>query len=390
MQELQAIVETYEQIKDLEQRVALATVVKVSGSTYRRPGARMLITQDGDSVGTISGGCLEPDVIIRAQQTIATGESTLVKYDTTSDDDIVWGLGLGCNGVVYILIECIENHELNHLMFIAQCLHQQQVGVLATVFSVPGRVNLIGKHLMFHPNQVVNSDIDDDLLQMVLADAYVAYREQQSASKSYLIAGSVMEIFVHVIQPPVPLVIFGAGHDVSPIVQLAKALGWHVTVVDPRCSEASATRFQSADCVLPIRLETVPEQVALNGQTIALVMTHNYLYDSKLLQLLLPSPVRYVGVLGPKYRTDRLLQELWAEGTVYSAAQLERLYSPVGIDIGADTPEEIALAIVSEMQAVLANRSSGFLRNRQGPIHERCQPVSQPETVRVDGVLMDV
>lgn len=119
-------------------------------------------------------------------------------------------------------------------------------------------------------------------------------------------------------------------------------------------------------------------------------MTHNYLYDAKLLQLLLPSPVRYVGVLGPKHRTDRLLQELWAEGRVYGEAQLERLYSPVGIDIGAETPEEIALAIISEMQAVLASRSSGFLRNRQAPIHDRVEPVSQFNTVCVDGVLMEV
>lgn len=392
MRELQAIVETYEQIIYSDQRVALATVVKVSGSTYRRPGARMLVTQDGHSVGTISGGCLEQDVIIRSQQVIATGNTVIVKYDTTFDEDIIWGLGLRCNGVVYILIECIElNYESNNLAFIAQCLHQQQVGVLATIFSVAGRANLIGNHLTLHPNHTVFSNIEDtDLLQMVLADARVACVNQQSTSKSYAVAGSVIEVFINVIQPPVPLVIFGAGHDVSPIVQFAKALGWHITVVDPSCSEASPTRFPTADCVLPVRLETMHEKVALTDQTIALVMTHNYLYDSKLLQLLLPSPVRYIGALGPKYRTDRLLQELWADGRVYSAAQLERLYSPVGIDIGAEIPEEVALAIVSEMQAVLASRSSGFLRNRQGPIHDRGEPGSQPNTGRIDGRLVNV
>lgn len=391
MQELQAIVETYKQIKCFEQRVALATVVKVSGSTYRRPGARMLVTQDGYSVGTISGGCLEHDVIIRSQQVMATGNAAIVKYDSTSDEDIIWGLGLGCNGTVYILIECIElNGELNPLALIAHCLDQQQVGVLATVFANKGQASQIGNHLMLHPNHAVWSDIEDsDLRQAVLADVHLTYVNQQSTSKSYSIAGTVIEVFINVIQPPVPLVIFGAGHDVSPIVQLAKALGWHITVVDPRCSEAAPTRFQTADCVLPVRLEVMHEKVVLTDQTIALVMTHNYLYDSKLLQQLLPSPVRYVGVLGPKHRTDRLLQELRAEGTVYSEAQLERLYSPVGIDIGAETPEEIALAIVSEIQAVLANRSSGFLRNRQAPIHDRVEPVL-PNTAYIDGMLMNV
>lgn len=392
MRELRSIVETYEKIAHSDQRVALATVVKVSGSTYRRPGARMLITQDGYSVGTISGGCLEHDVIIRSQQVIATGNTAIVKYDSTSNDDIVWGLGLGCNGTVYILIECIKlKHELNPLAFIAECLQQQQAGVLATVFSIAGRANLIGNHLMLHPDRAVCSNIADiNLLQMVLSDARAAYMNQQSTSKSYLVAGSVIEVLIHVIQPPVPLVIFGAGHDVSPVVQFAKALGWYVTVVDPRCLEASPSRFQAADRVLPVRLETMHEKVALTDQTIALVMTHNYLDDAKLLQLLLPSPVRYIGVLGPKHRTDRLLQELRAEGRVYSQAQLERLYSPVGIDIGAETPEEIALAIVSEIQAVLASRSSGFLRNRQAPIHDRIEPGNQPNAVCIDGTLMNV
>ncbi|MBD2309689.1 XdhC family protein [Chroococcidiopsis sp. FACHB-1243] len=392
MRELQAIVETYKQITHSDRRVALATVVKVSGSTYRRPGARMLVTQDEYSVGTISGGCLEHDVAIRSQQVMATGNAAIVKYDSTSDDDIVWGLGLGCNGIVYILIECIElKHELNPLAFMAHCLDRQQVGVLATVFAIEGQANSIGNHLMLYPNHVVCSDIEDSILrQAVLADARTAYLERQSTRKSYSVAGSVIEVFFDVIQPPVPLVIFGAGHDVSPIVQFAKGLGWHVTVVDPRCSDASPTRFQTADCALPVRLETVHQKVALNHQTVALVMTHNYLYDSKLLQLLLPSPVRYIGVLGPKHRIDRLLQELRAEGMVYSEVQLERLYSPVGIDIGAETPEEVALAIVSEIQAVLASRSGGFLRNRQGPIHDSAEPMPQPNTVCIDGVLMNV
>ncbi|HEY9659474.1 MAG TPA: XdhC family protein, partial [Allocoleopsis sp.] len=300
-------------------------------------------------------------------------------------------LGLGCNGIVHILIECIElNDELNPLALIAHCLDHQQVGILATVFVNEGRTNRIGNHLMLHPNHAVWSDIEDsNLRQAVLADVHLACVNQQSTSKSYAVAGRVIEVFIDVIQPPVPLVIFGAGHDVSPIVQFAKALGWHITVVDPRCSEATPTRFQTADCVLPVRLEVMPEKVALTDQTIALVMTHNYLYDSKLLQRLLPSPVRYVGVLGPKHRTDRLLQELRTEGTVYSEAQLKRLYSPVGIDIGAETPEEIALAIVSEIQAVLANRSSGFLRNRQAPIHDRVESML-PNTACIDGTLMNV
>lgn len=204
------------------------------------------------------------------------------------------------------------------------------------------------------------------------------------------------EVFIEVIQPPVPLMIFGAGHDAVPLVRLAQELGWYVTLVDSRQADGTRERFPSADEVVLVRPEGISDSEALlrlrkhgalakrhevqqqsadrlrvNNRTMAVIMTHNYLHNLELLKILLPSPVRYLGILGPKSRTGKLLQDLQEQGITPSEQQLQRLYSPVGLNIGADTPEEIALSIVAEIQAVLGDRSGGSLRNYQGPIHER-------------------
>ncbi len=374
MKELQAIIEAVEQIEQCDQTAALATVVKVSGSTYRQPGARMLITSDGQTVGSISGGCLESDVAQKAQRVIATEETIVVQYDTTDETDIVFGVGLGCRGVVHVLIEYIKPLSANsHMAFLAECLHGRQIGAIATVFSIAGQVTTqIGDRLMLQQDgQVTNNIQDPELAVGILEDAGEVLQESRSAVKAYQLANGSAEVLIEAIQPPVPLVVFGAGHDAMPLVRIAKELGWHVTVVDSRPAYATLDRFPVADAVILCRPEALAERVPLSDRTVATVMTHNYLYDLKLLEILLPLPLRYIGMLGPKSRTERLLQALQNEGAINTDQYLSRLYGPVGIDIGADTPEAIALAILAEIQAVLANRSGGFLRDRKGPIHEQ-------------------
>jgi xanthine/CO dehydrogenase XdhC/CoxF family maturation factor len=416
MKELRDIVAAFEQVKTGGKTAAIATLVKASGSTYRRPGARMLMTSDGQMVGSLSGGCLEGDVFEQAQAVIASGKPIVVQYDTMSDEDIIWGLGLGCNGVVQILIERVEAHSpltqilhhppsppyqggnksqklaspepkeglrgvnndsgarfgFNHLEFLSECLHQRQAGVLATVFHVEGEVKAqVGTRLMVYPDGTIKSNIEDaDLVDKIRDDAWKALNDNRSTVKAYPLAAGKAEVFIEVIQPPVPLMIFGAGHDAVPLVRLAQELGWYVTVVDNRQADSTQERFPSADEVILCRPEGISEAVVLDNRTIAVVMTHNYLHDLELLKTLLPSPVRYLGILGPKSRTEKLFQELQEQGITPTETQLQRLYSPVGLNIGADTPEEIALSIVAEIQAVLANHSGGSLRNKLGPIHD--------------------
>jgi xanthine/CO dehydrogenase XdhC/CoxF family maturation factor len=185
------------------------------------------------------------------------------------------------------------------------------------------------------------------------------------------------DVLLEYMPPPVPLVVFGGGPDVVPLVRSAKALGWHVTVVDPRARAVSRDRFPEADAVIPSGPEGVLEQAALASDSVAVVMTHNYHRDLRLLEVLLPSPVRYLGLLGPQARAQRLLHDLTLAGYDASPEQLRRLHAPAGLDLGADGPEEIALAIVAEVKATLAGRGARPLRDRFGPIHER-EAVERP------------
>ena len=373
MNELQAILEGFESSQKSGEITFLATVVKTQGSTYRRPGAKMLMTNTGRMIGTISAGCLENDVFEHTQQRTLDGEPIVVTYDNTASEDILWGFGLGCNGVVQVLIERLERESTpNAIAFAQECFHQKHLGIIATVFAIEGAVKVkLGSRLLLYPDGKIITDIKDaNLIQSLIADSQAAFTNQKSRVNNYQLPLGSTEVFIEVIQPPTPLVIFGAGYDAVPVAQFAQALGWQVTVVDCRANEATRERFPLPCDVILSRREIVHQQVFLDVYTVSVVMTHNYLDDREIFKILLPSPARYIGVLGPKLRTERLLEDLRLQGIVYNTEQLKRLHSPIGIDIGADTPEGIAIAIIAEIQAVLTNRNGNFLKNRNQPIHQ--------------------
>jgi len=223
---------------------------------------------------------------------------------------------------------------------------------------------------------------DGDLAEAILDDSQHTLESGTSKAKTYSMATGRAEVFIEVIQPSVPIVIFGAGHDAVPLVRFAKELGWHVTLVDPRPGYATRTRFPLADILIVCRPEEVCERIKIDRHTVAAVMTHNFLHDSELLSTLLPLPLRYIGILGSKQRTGRLLEQVQETGRSHSDHRLGRVYGPMGLDIGADTPEEIALAVVAEIKAVLAGRLGGMLRTREGPLHEPSEAV---DVVTVSG-----
>jgi xanthine dehydrogenase accessory factor len=373
MKELELIVAEIEKLRASGRSAVLATVVDVEGSAYRLPGARMLISDAGWSGGSVSGGCLEGDVVLRAAEIIKNNEAAVVTYDTTSDEDIIFGVGLGCRGIIRVLIEPVlsQAKDPDLVRFIKNCLDHRETGIVATIISVEGRIAAgPGSRLVLRADGGSMANIADDALRSAVA-ARVAGMER--ADMPVLVAITVpeglAEVFVELIEPPLPLIIFGAGHDAIPMVRQAKALGWDVTVVDHRPAYATAARFPTADQVILCSPEEMPARVHLGSETYALIMTHNYLRDLKLLERLLPSPVRYVGLLGPRRRTEQLLAELDQQRVRVTPEQLERFYAPVGLDIGAEGPEGVALAVFSEMQAVIANRSGGHLRDRAASIH---------------------
>lgn len=374
MKELQNIIIFWNQLKNLSQSAALATLVKTEGSTYRRAGARMLITADGEQIGSISGGCLESDVIERSQKVLQTGNSMLVKYDSTSEDDLIWGLGLGCQGVAYLLIERLNPDEPNVLDAIAPRLATGEIAeikirkavAVATVFQVEGTEAVQSTSVCLLPDGKIISQISNlELAAVVRRDLQTALEQKSSQTKIYELSEGTVEVFLEVIEPPLSLVIFGAGFDVIPVVYFAKQLGWYVTVVDFKARSSSKTRFADADAVILADCEEIEAKITFDERSVAVIMTHNYLYDLEILPILLSKSLAYLGILGPKTRTERLFADLPPEGLPLES----RLHTPIGLDLGADNPEEIALAIIAEICAVTRDRQGGFLKHRLAPIH---------------------
>jgi xanthine dehydrogenase accessory factor len=319
----------------------LATLVAVAGSSYRRPGARLLVTAAGERLGSISGGCLEEDVLARAQRVATTGRPELVTYDTSAENDLVWGVGLGCHGVVQVLLEPIPSPAPAWVATVTANLAARRPTELAVVWQ--------------HPTSE-----PPFALGTYLAAALPAGFAPVNA-----------EIFRESLRPPPSLLIFGAGDDAQPLAALAGQLGWSVTVADPRAAFATAARFPTADHLVVAPAADLVARLAPEPAALAVVMTHHYVHDVPLLRDLLPLNLSYIGLLGPKKRADRILADLARDGlTLHSSDQLARLHAPVGLDLGAERPAEVALAILAEMQAALTRRDARPLRERTRPIHD--------------------
>jgi xanthine/CO dehydrogenase XdhC/CoxF family maturation factor len=311
---------------------ALATLVEVEGSSYRRPGARLLLLPDGYRVGSISGGCLEEDVMERARRVLATGRPEMAAYDTTAENDLVWGVGLGCQGLVKIFIEKLPATRPLWVDVLGANLASRRDTDLAVEFGGPSPA---GTHL--------------------------------AAGSPPTAPGNA--IFLETLQAPPALIVFGAGDDAGALLRLATQLGWHLTVADARAAYATAARFPEANAIVVAPAAELADRLEFDERSFVVVMTHRFADDLYLLRALLPHPLAYLGLLGPRKRTDRLLARLNAEGFTPEPAMLAKLHAPVGLDLGGDTPETVALAIVAEIQARLARRTPGFLRERRGPIH---------------------
>lgn len=351
----------------------LATVVKVEGSSYRRAGARMLIFADGQSIGTISGGCLESHVIKRAWwHTEATGAKTC-RYDTSSDLDAQWAFGLGCNGIVQVLLERVlsgsNDAQLRVLRVVRDEMRAAATAVVIDVRDCPIR---IGERIVLFPDGRREGKFSNIELGRRIADDLAAVLHGRcSQYRRYPVCGGEVEVFLECILPPLRLVVFGAGHDAVPVVHFAKQLGWHVIVADGRAHYARRERFPEADEVLVTNPGNPLDGCGVTADAAVVVMTHSVDQDRELLRHLLRKPPLYVGQLGPKVRTERLLGEIGCNGAAEMGISADALHYPIGLDIGADNPQEIALAIVGEIRAVFGDRSGAKLRHRIGSINVR-------------------
>lgn len=360
MKEIRAILAALAAPENAGRRAALAMVARVEGSSYRRTGARMLVFEDGTYLGGISGGCLEGDALRRAQKALVSNRPSVVTYDTTRDDHHQIGVGLGCNGVIDVLfVPCTPGDAVPLLRERADT---RQPRLLATITETPDPAWL-GKTLPMDAKETWLDAFPWPEAEAVWADAETCLVQQRSQTFQY---GETWRICIEVLMPALRLVLFGSNNDLRPMTRIARELGWEVAIVaNPLKLDRGI--FQLANQVLDPH---GTQQPTFDAFTAVVLMAHDYKTDLRHLESLLPiADVAYIGLLGPRKRAEKMFQALADAGKMLLPDDQARIFAPAGLDIGAATPEEIALSIAAEIRAHFSGRNGGFLRLRAQPIY---------------------
>lgn len=354
---------------DRDGDAVLATIVDVEGSAYRRPGAKMLISPEGSGIGHITAGCLEDEVRQLAEKVREAGEPRLETFDLRPEaEDDVWGLGVGCNGIIDILLEPLDASFAPALSAIES---GEDIGVL-TVIGGPeeGQIGARGYFDPIDDNLRSDTSIFDDLRPSLDGPL----EELTARGKGDTVEVGDWRIFIDGIQAPTDLVVIGTGHDVAPIAELGYKVGYRVTVIGYRGGTAEADRFPAAHEVISTSPAQLREAFPFDSDTLVVVATHNFVDDRLTIEELLETPVEYIGLMGPDERFENMLEEFAEEGRTFDAAELQRIHTPVGLDLGGGSPYEIAVSIISEVLTVDNDRPPAHLSDKSGPIHDR-QPV---------------
>ncbi|MBI2402900.1 MAG: XdhC family protein [Gemmatimonadetes bacterium] len=356
-QETSRIFQAVARLADEGRDAAMATVVRIWGSAYRRPGAKMLIADDGALAGCVSGGCLEADVREVALSVLRTGAPRLLHYETGADDQKPWGLGLGCNGAVDIFVQPATVAETREA---AGCVRTLLRGDASfTVSTIVGGALGLGRILVVAANGKLAGSTEDAALDRAIA---ARARGMLADGSSQLHELGSVQVFTEVQVPPPNLLILGAGEDARPLALYAAEAGFRVAVVDHRPAYLEPGHYPVDARLLHARSDDPSADLPLGPQTYAVVKTHSLAHDREWIRRLLASEVPYIGVLGPRARIEEALRQVGAEGD-------DRVFGPVGLDLGAEGPEQIALSIVAELLAAWSGREPRHLRQKEGVIH---------------------
>ncbi|RQG90933.1 XdhC family protein [Natrarchaeobius chitinivorans] len=377
----------------------LATIVDVEGNAYRRPGAKMLLDEGGEGVGSITAGCLEDELLRTAEDVRETGRPELVTYDLMEDDDDVWGLGVGCNGIIDVLLEplteryrpAVEAFDAGRDVAVLTVVadgHAPPAGDVPADETAPSAEDAatdgdesgsleFGDRAYYYPDEdrfSVPADAGSDASAWPV-DALTGPAEQLAdrGRGNVVSLGDGLEVFVDGIAAPAELIVFGSGHDVGPVTELAAANDFRVTVVGFRGAVDLDERFPDADRTVTTSPGTLEDDLTFDDRTYAVVMTHNFVDDRLAVEALLDSPAPYVGLMGPTERFDEMLEAFADDGIHYDEDDLSSLYTPIGLDLGGGSPYQIAHSIVAEVLAVENDRDPDHLRSRAGHIHDRIE-----------------
>ncbi len=333
------------------QPLVLASVFETEGSTYSKAGERMLINADGDFQGMLSGGCLEGDLAERAREVLDSGEAQAVTYDLGVDDEELWGLGVGCDGLIRIFLQpLLAENDYAPFEAIARAYESDHREIAVTVMESEHLEP--GATLVTAGDNVESYGLSDEAAKILLDEAKAALASKVSSTKSVQVGDSKATILLAIVNPRVRLLVLGAGLDAEPVTRLADELGWRVTVVDHRPAYIESGNFDEAEKVICCPANEMSAHVDLPNFDATIVMSHHLASDRTYLAQLSVSDIQYIGLLGPKDRRRRLLEELGRN----AAALDKRLHGPAGVDIGAVGPAAIALSILTEMYGVLAAR----------------------------------
>ena len=373
MSELRSLIAAARSQRERGEPLWIATVVDVHGSSYRRPGARMLFTAERWLAGSVSGGCLERDVVAKGPFRTRDGRARLVTYDGATDERS----GSGCDGVIDVLVERAGGDDdlTDPINLAARCLQTERPGVLFSVFrSARAEVAVGAHHALLASGERASSlpagalrDQLDALAASLLAsatnDCFPARSHTGTASFARDTVAPYVEhllgvdLLVELVLPPPHLFIFGGAHDVLPLLALAKAIGWSVCVCEPHAQLSTRAAFRDADQHLVGPVEHAVAALDGCARPAAVIMAHHYERDLAALEALLRSRAPYIGLLGARKRAARLLADVESKGFALDEKARRRLHAPVGLALGAESPQEIALSIVAEIQAFCAARA---------------------------------
>ncbi|GAB3316213.1 MULTISPECIES: XdhC family protein [Haloplanus] len=341
---------------DAEGTPILATIVGVEGSAYRGPGAKMLVAGD-TGLGSITAGCLEDVMLDLAAEVRADGRPRVEQFDLTGDDD-VWGLGVGCNGVIDVLLEPLDGSLRPAL----DAYDEGRESLVYTVVDADHSAAPVGARTVAVGDDPTPADPPEWFGDDLAAAARECRRAGDSKTVECPRPDGRIAVFVDHVTPPADLVVFGTGHDVRPVTELARRADFRVTVAGFRGADATDERFPAAHTVRSLSPAQIRSKLDLDSDTYAVVMTHNFVDDAIAVGELLESDVPYVGLMGPAERFEEIAAEWREEGREPSEAALQRLYTPVGLDLGGGTPYQIAHSIVAELLAVRYGRTPTHLR----------------------------
>lgn len=368
MRENEAVLQALAEAHKAGRKGVLATVVQIKGSAYRREGAKMFIDETGHHLGLISGGCLEADVAETARAVMEQNKPLIKRYEL--GEDLVWGLGLGCPGTVDIYLEPVSADNELHPAFALwlESLLNGRAGALCTVLPANEHdVDSTDRRMFLSADGHTAGCLGDERVnRKVAAWANELFHEQSPKSVSRSITmedGTAVNVFVDISVPAPTVMIFGAGHDAVPVARLSASLGFPTAVIDPRAGYNTADRFPQATRILA-EPSQFREKVMIDRRTYVIIMNHHLERDREALKYVLSTPAPYVGLLGPKSRRDRIMEALEKEGCFFGAHQLARLCNPIGLDIGAESAEEISVSILAEIIALRSGHEGGRLRDK--------------------------